>query len=522
MLRRVIIGTAAAAVLLGAWIASAPPASNPDGRFHLVNIWCAEGTNETDCVPHPVREENLLVPRAIEKAACFSFQPLETGACAQQFYDSPIALLGEVHGSNLSGVRPQLYYRFMHLFQGRDVLASITVMRVVNAGLALALLLATSLLATSGTRRALHAAWLGTSIPVGLWLLSTTNTGAWIVAGLGTAWANAITATDASLPRPRRSGAAALAALGAVMALGSRTEAIVPLAATVAAVAVVRAPGPRTLIARLRPGRAALAAVAAIAIVLVVAALLPETARVQAPLTTLADGLERLRTRGAGDPVLHLLLTVPSLLVGGLGVGWGLGWIDVLVPVPVGVLAVTAWSLLLVAGVRHQTTRGRLAAVLLGGTAFLFPLFTQAYYGLFVSEQFQPRHFLVLLYLVLGFVVLESRTPILVSRAQRAALVIALTTAHAIMLHQQIRRYVTGLRSEIHWDLATDLAWWWPGLPVGPTAVWIAGSVAFAVVAVVVSRELGTPLPPRAEPRAGGAVRPGEPDGGRHGRSAAR
>ena len=496
MLGRMLAGVSAA-VLLAAWITSAPPASNPDGGFHLVSIWCAAGTNDVDCIPHPTREQVVLVPREIEMSTCFAYDPLATGACAQQFYDSPIDLLGEAFEANLSGTRPQLYYRTMHLLKGGDVLAAITRMRAANALIALVMVAATSLLAGAVVRRALHAAWLGTSIPVGLWLLSTTNTGAWIIIGLGTAWANAMTATDPALRTWRRGVAGALALVGAVMALGARTEAVVPLAATALGVALLRGPSPLELSARLRSGRRlAVPLFATGAAVALVTALLPRTAQLNDPATMLAAGLETLRSRGAGDPVLHLLLTVPSLLAGGLGIGWGLGWIDTLVPVPVGVLTLSTWAVLLAAAIARPTRRGLITVAVLAIATFAFPLFTQAYYGLFVSEQFQPRHFLVMLYLLLGFAALQSCARSLLTRSQRHLVVAGITLAHAIMLHQQIRRYVSGLRSEIFWDLGRDAGWWWPGLAVGPTAVWIAGSVAFGVLAYAMSRALVRPVSP--------------------------
>lgn len=493
----VIGAVAAAVVLLGTWIASAPPGSNPDGVFHLVSIWCAEGTNEVDCIEIPDDDDRVLVPRALQQAACYAYDPLATASCAQQFFDAPIDVLAPVDGANLSGARPQLYYRVMHLLQREDILASATLMRATNAALGVLLLLATSLLAPTHLRRGLHAAWLLTSVPLGVWLLSTTNTGAWLIAGVGTAWVNLLTATDAAAERPRRIAAGVLAAVGAAMGLGARTEAAVPIVASLLAVAVLRAPSLRSLpgrISKWSPARRALVVVGALVVPAILVIALPETARIASPLGGLGEGLEALRGRGAGNPLLHLVVTMPSLLLGGLGIGWGLGWIDTLIPVPVGGLVFGTWVAALAAVLRGADRRRIVVVTFLGLLAVVFPVFTLAYNGLFVGEQFQPRHYVILLYLLIGFAAITrpgAAGPL--GPNQRIAVVTALSLAHAHLLHQNTRRYVTGLRPEVYFDLGRDADWWWPAFPIGPTANWLIGASAFAVVAWALSAVLTRP-----------------------------
>ena len=58
-------------------------------------------------------------------------------------------------------------------------------------------------------------------------------------------------------------------------------------------------------------------------------------------------------------------------------------------------------------------------------------------------------------------------------------------------LHLNIRRYVTGIdASGVNLDAGAE--WWWAG-PVGPTAVWLLGSLAYALLVWIVVRELGRP-----------------------------
>lgn len=502
-----ISAVAAACLLMASWIASAPPASNPDGGFHLVSIWCAEGTNDTDCLEIPGEQDFVLVPRELGESYCYAYDPLRSAVCTQQFADSPMKLFSRVGGANLDGARPDLYYRTMHRLKGEEFLPSVTRMRAANALAGIVLFLLTSLLATPSVRRGLHGAWLLTSVPLGLWLLSTTNTGAWMIAGMGTAWANMLTASDADAPAWRRVAAAALAAAGLIMALGARTEAAVPVLAAAAAVAILRAPDLRDLLGR--TGGRALLRVSAILLTLALLValtvwLLPDTARISDPFGSLTAGLDVLRDRRAGNPVLHLLLTMPSLLLGGLGIGWGLGWIDVLVPVPVGGIVFGLWSAMLLAGLSRATRRQAIAVGLLVAVTILFPTYTLAVNGLFVGEQLQPRQYVILLYMVIGFALLdESGWAWTATRSRRIALVAALSLAHSHLLHQNTRRYVTGLRPEIYFDLSRDAEWWWSNYPIGPTTNWLLGSVAFVLVAWVLSAALGPSLGHDPVPAAG-------------------
>ena len=482
-----ILGAVLAGILLMmAWIASAPPASNPDGRFHLVSIWCSQGTNDTDCIEIPGDDDRVLVPRAVANVDCYAYEPLVTAACTLRFTGPEALVLAPIQKANLDGARPDLYYRTMYLLKGEDFLSSVTRMRVANAATGILLFVLTSVLATPSVRRGLHGAWLLTSVPLGVWLLSTTNTGAWMIAGVGTAWANLLTATDRSASMPRRLAAAGLALLGAVMGLGARTEAAVPILATIVAVLIVRMPSLRVGLTHLRSRQLIIGAITVLvlaAALVLIANALPQTARIADPLAGLRDGIEQLERRGAGNPLLHLLLTVHSLLAGALGVGWGLGWIDVLVPVHVGTTVLALWSAGLVAGLARATRRQAVAVGVLAVVTVVFPVFTLAINGLFVGEEFQPRHFLILLYLVVGFALLdEDRRPFTVPLGGRVAMVVALSLAHAHLLHQNTRRYVTGLRSEIYFDLGRDGEWWWSSYPLTPTMNWLLGSAAFVAV----------------------------------------
>jgi drug/metabolite transporter (DMT)-like permease len=107
--------------------------------------------------------------------------------------------------------------------------------------------------------------------------------------------------------------------------------------------------------------------------------------------------------------------------------------------------------------------------------------------GLVVGEQFQPRHYLPALLLLLGAATLaDARSPGLVlGPGARAALAGGLAMANAAALHVNIRRYASGLTQARSWDLDAGVEWWWPALPA-PMTVWVVASLAFAVLAWLV------------------------------------
>jgi hypothetical protein len=98
----------------------------------------------------------------------------------------------------------------------------------------------------------------------------------------------------------------------------------------------------------------------------------------------------------------------------------------------------------------------------------------------------QPRYLLPLIWLLAAVALVgEPYALIRFSSLQLGVAVLALSLAHAVALHVQIRRYVTGQDVDA-FDLNAQAEWWWD-LPVPPMGVWIAGSLAFLVATLLVA-----------------------------------
>jgi hypothetical protein len=120
----------------------------------------------------------------------------------------------------------------------------------------------------------------------------------------------------------------------------------------------------------------------------------------------------------------------------------------------------------------------------------VYPVVMLGLSGAKVGTGFQPRYLLPLLVILTGVSML-SRRVVASPFTQFQAVVVtgALGVAQSLSLHTQIRRYVTGL-DEGGINLDRGREWWWD-LPISATATWVAGSVAFAVLAWYLLRPAG-------------------------------
>jgi hypothetical protein len=501
------VAFAAAAVVLWGWLLASPHGSSPDDGYHLASIWCARGFQDDRCIENPAgRGDRLgLVPATIEQTVCYAYDSSASAACVDAAGPGGDRMLVSMP-SNLGGERADLYYRAAHTFVGDDVTASIGRIRAANAALTLLLITLTALLAAPHVRRALLVSWVVGSVPLGLFLVTSTNSSAWGLAGLGTVWANVITAWSPGR-LARRVAAGALGAVGALMAVGARTEALPHLLIILVTVTVLlRAdlavtPGDRPGAVGGRPRRpprplvVAGAALVGLGLFVGVVMLAPDTLR--GAFGNLAEGWERLSARGVGNPLVALTLEIPQLWTGALGT-WSLGWLDTHVPPITSTLTLAVYGGLLWAGLQQARPGRAVAAAIAVAGLVVLPLYSLLSFGLVVQEELQARHYMPLLYLLLAVALVRSRgqRPLHIGRGGLASSTVALAIAHAAALHINIHRYTIGLTELRFADTRRATAWWWVDAP-GPTVVWAVTSIAFGLLAWAVLRMLvGRPAQP--------------------------
>ena len=480
------MAVSAVLVLVG-WLLAAPTGASPDDDYHLTSIWCARGFEDGVCVPNPGGpwDRRTFVPYPVASMSCTAYDPTVSAACQESVLSRDPRELTLGIGGNVDGERAGLYYWAMHTFVSDDFARAFTSIRLANVAVALLLVAGTMAVAAPPLRRAVALTWLVGMLPLGLFLITSVNTSAWGLVGTGTAWANLLTAVSPGDTR-RRAAAGALAAVGAVVALGARTEAPAHLLLGVVVVLLLRRAtttgGGRGRTRSTR--RTLLVAGGGLAASAIAVAALPTPTYLLELLGAIGAGAAEVADRGFGDPWLAVLLEVPQLWAGGLGDRWGLGWLDTPMPSLTSVLTVGTFAALVALGLRGATrARGAAVAVAVLGLLAL-PGLSLLAAGLVVGEQFQPRHYLPALLLLLGAATLADRRspgPVFGTGA-RTTLAAALTLANAAALHITIRRYASGLTQSRLLDLDRDVEWWWVGMP-RPMTTWLVASAAFAVLA---------------------------------------
>ena len=493
----VALGFVGAMLTLGAWLLASPPGSSPDDNYHLGSIWCGRGYEDGRCLPASGAPDwsYALVPAPIGGINCYAYDfGARSAACLDDVLPGRPGELAMVD-TNIRRSRANLYYATMHpLITDDSVATSIARIRITNAITAIVMLSLTALIAPRRVRVAVLVTWTVASVPLGLFMLTSVNTTAWGIIGLGTLWANLITALSGP-GTPRRIAAAALTAAGTAMAIGARTEALPQLVfvvlAVMSVVALSRDAWGGRLVDRLRDGgpMVRLGLTTGLAAVLVVLWRFAPTRMFPSGFAEFQSGWDRLAERDIGHPLFTILLELPSFWAGILG-SWNLGWLDTRLPASTAVLAITVYAALLAYGLQ-RASRARIAGTLIVLTSMVvLPVVALIPIAMVVNESIQARHFIALIYVLLGLALVRTtdEKDFSIGSGAYHAMAIALGLAHSAALWTNIGRYTIGMKFNQFVRIGVDPEWWWESGPA-PFTVWAVGSVAFLLVAYVV---LGT------------------------------
>lgn len=438
-----------------------------------MSIWCA--TDDDAACVHEPGETKAEVPRALTAAACFAFDSAVSAECQREldFAGSPDTVTTR---GNFYGAYPPGFYTVLSTFVGPDIQVSVLAMRVFLSVVFTAFASALFFLLPVRRRPTLVWSWAVTTVPIGLFMLTSINPSSWAIAGVGFGWLALAGYLESS--GARKVGLGVLFALAVLMATGARGDAAMYTVLAIAATLVL------TMRRTRRFALDALLPLAAVVYCFLVF-------RVSRPTAAITQGIPGDAT-GDEPPVVSVfsriiptLFEVPELWMGIFGKGWGLGWVDTSMPALVWLGALACF---VGAGV-YAATRAdvRKALVLIGGALVLlaFPTVVLVAAGEGVGENLQPRYLLPLIVLLAGAMFWETDgKPISFSVPQRALVIAALGCAQAVALYLQLSRYVVGF-DDLGPDLDGSIEWWWDGF-ASPMSVWIVGSLSFAALLAVV------------------------------------
>jgi len=464
-----------------AWALSSPVGSSPDDDFHLPSIWCAPTAPNDLCRDlGPSSRDGF---RRVEVSAslgpdvaCYRYQMFESAGCQK------LGSTDVIETTANDDLYPGGYYFLMGAFAREGVAQSVVLMRLINFALCAALLVASALLAPARIRRSAAVALVVTSVPMTLFLYSSTNPSGVVIASTSAVW---MMLHVLLVPAERRTRAmqVGLLVVAAVLALTSRSDAGVFL--VIAAVAVAFSQ-PRERLKEIASHRVIMILMAASAVFIAMALIS------RFPDAGIGIGMQKADyDRSLGEVFFYNFINLPLMWTGGLG-GQGLGWLDTPIPHIVTFVAVPLVVVAIALGYRDASTGGRRSVAWTLGMLAVVPFYVMAIDRSLVGEIFQARYLLPLLPIAV-MCALEStrfsRGEVSLRSASTVA-VVALSIAHAAALLANMRRYVTGVEVRVL-DLDSNREWWWPW---GPSAnvVLLIGTVGFAVAAWQITRWLET------------------------------
>ena len=179
-----ITGALGLFVALAAWAFVSPVGSSPDDNFHQANIWCGWGTRAGLC--EPVGASSAQVPEELLNT-CF-VEVTTPASCQGANFGVDMVPNHVIEALNVN-VRdyPPLFYATMSLMASNQLVPSVIAMRLVNSALFVGVLVALTVLLGPRWRKPLLLTSLGTLVPLGLFIIPSTNPSSWaFLAGITT------------------------------------------------------------------------------------------------------------------------------------------------------------------------------------------------------------------------------------------------------------------------------------------------------------------------------------------------
>lgn len=473
-----------AGVALSTWSLSGPAGTTPDEDFHLASIWCGQGVDESHCAATASDESRSVPKDLVATSVCYAAKWDVSAGCLGTGFGHDPAPNFETGRGNFTGDYPPVYFAVMHAFVGDDISSSVLRMRAFNTLLFLSITAAVMALVPPMLRRVTAWAFLLMSVPLGIWLISSINPTGWATVSAGLLWVCLYALPDTV--GWRRPTLAVVTLLVAVMGMGARTDSCLFTLIAVALVFILR----RGEVLRSRLTMLVGFLISVLAVFLFLGASQSDAA---------LNSFGELATNDLDGPALlwNNIQALPNMWTGAFG-GWPLGWLDTPMPPIVLVGSLLPWAAMMFGAVKAVSGRQIIALVLLAGALVTYPLYLVTKSSLIIGEGVQPRYLLPLLVMLTGMTLLGTRArAATLSRGQVLLVVLGLSIANAFALHNNIRRYVTGLEVRSI-NLDRDREWWW-NIPISPIAVWVIGSLAFLatvwLVLVTFSPSHDEPLP---------------------------
>jgi hypothetical protein len=122
-------------------------------------------------------------------APCYVADPDKSAGCQEGLFSNILNDTGASTRGNFSrGGYPPVYYAAIGQFTTLDVQASVLTMRLVNIGVFLAFTVSLFWLLPRRLKPVLVGGWLITTVPLGLFIITSVNPGSWALTGVVSSW----------------------------------------------------------------------------------------------------------------------------------------------------------------------------------------------------------------------------------------------------------------------------------------------------------------------------------------------
>ena len=461
--------------VFGSWALSSPPGSGPDDEYHLSSIWCSHGYRIQYCeksesiyeVKIPLQLHRNGGPRTL---FCYAGDSRISARCIRELDPTAVTKLESTKRFNL-GTLSGRFYKVNGYLVSANTNASILRMRFLQ--IAASLVLVGFVICSSGERKwaILLALFVGT-VPVGLFIIPSTNPSSWAITGVLSAGACAMNFFKSTERRHR-----IIAASGFITALlltkNLRADIYLMLIFCVSLGVATGVLGRETK-ASLKISRASLMRIGFV--------LVPGLLYIHLKIWSLAP--QTIISSFLSGKFYSLVGESPLLFLGLLGGSIQLGSPDFAPPSAVLILMGVGLATFIGVVLRYVSPAVKVIASV--GTSLIFVL---AYFYVngaigAVSRYLMAIYLLVLVMLASSAAHGFRSTNFQISKSARVTIFVAISLAQSLSLHQSIRRYVTGTNFS-GWNLNKGAEWWWTNGP-SPLSVWAIGSISFAVAIFII------------------------------------
>ena len=175
-----------AMITLGSWALSSPPGSGPDDEFHLAGIWCSHGFRKQFC-EKVANRDYVKVPLVLHRNGgprtvfCYAGNSQISAGCIRGLDAEAVTKL-ELTNRVMQAYSPRFYYLNGYLTSA-NTNGAILMMRFFQIAIFFGLI--SFMIYSSGECKwaILLALFVG-MVPVGLFIIPSTNPSSWAIAGV--------------------------------------------------------------------------------------------------------------------------------------------------------------------------------------------------------------------------------------------------------------------------------------------------------------------------------------------------